>query len=84
MMQLGMDGVFVGSGIFKSGDPVARAKAIVKAVTHFNDPKILAEVSEGLGEAMVGITDLKKDPVNFRDREGKSDTESKLYGSSWK
>ncbi len=55
MMQLGADGVFVGSGIFKSGDPVARAKAIVKAVTFFNDPEILAQVSRGLGEAMVGI-----------------------------
>ena len=55
MMQLGVDGVFVGSGIFKSGNPSARAKAIVKAVTHFNDPKILAEVSQGLGDAMVGI-----------------------------
>ncbi|HTY22750.1 MAG TPA: pyridoxal 5'-phosphate synthase lyase subunit PdxS [Desulfomonilaceae bacterium] len=55
MMQLGMDGVFVGSGIFKSGNPAARAKAIVEAVTHFNDAKILAEVSKGLGEAMVGI-----------------------------
>jgi pyridoxal 5'-phosphate synthase pdxS subunit len=55
MMQLGVDGVFVGSGIFKSGNPAARAQAIVKAVTHFNDPVILAEVSKGLGEAMVGI-----------------------------
>lgn len=55
MMQLGMDGVFVGSGIFKSGDPPTRAKAIVEAVTHFNNPEILAEVSKGLGEAMVGI-----------------------------
>jgi pyridoxal 5'-phosphate synthase pdxS subunit len=55
MMQLGVDGVFVGSGIFKSGNPAARARAIVKAVTHYNDPKILAEVSKGLGEAMVGI-----------------------------
>ena len=55
MMQLGMDGVFVGSGIFKSGNPALRAKAIVEAVTHFNDPKILAEVSKGLGEPMVGI-----------------------------
>lgn len=54
-MQLGMDGVFVGSGIFKSGDPVKRARAIVQAVTHFNNPAILAEVSEDLGEAMVGI-----------------------------
>jgi pyridoxal 5'-phosphate synthase pdxS subunit len=55
MMQLGVDGVFVGSGIFKSGDPARRAKAIVEATTHFNDPKIIAEVSRGLGEAMVGI-----------------------------
>ncbi len=55
MMQLGCDGVFVGSGIFKSGDPVRRAHAIVEAVTHFNDPEKLAEVSENLGEAMVGI-----------------------------
>jgi pyridoxal 5'-phosphate synthase pdxS subunit len=55
MMQLGVDGVFVGSGIFKSGNPAKRARAIVMAVTHYNDPKILAEVSENLGEAMVGI-----------------------------
>lgn len=55
MMQLGCDGVFVGSGIFKSGDPAKRAAAIVKAVTNFNNPKVLAEVSENLGEAMVGI-----------------------------
>jgi pyridoxal 5'-phosphate synthase pdxS subunit len=55
MMQLGVDGVFVGSGIFKSGDPARRAKAIVEATTHFRDPKIIAEVSKGLGEAMVGI-----------------------------
>lgn len=55
MMQLGCDGVFVGSGIFKSGDPRKRAAAIVRAVTHFNDPVILAEVSEDLGEPMVGI-----------------------------
>lgn len=55
MMQLGSDGVFVGSGIFKSGDPAKRAKAIVSAVTHFNDAKVLAEVSKDLGEAMVGI-----------------------------
>jgi pyridoxal 5'-phosphate synthase pdxS subunit len=55
MMQLGMDGVFVGSGIFKSGDPVKRAQAIVKATTHYNDPEVLAEVSRNLGEAMVGI-----------------------------
>jgi pyridoxal 5'-phosphate synthase pdxS subunit len=57
MMQLGADGVFVGSGIFKSGDPVKRAEAIVKAVTNYNDPKILAEVSSNLGEAMVGINE---------------------------
>lgn len=55
MMQLGVDGVFVGSGIFKSGDPAKRAKAIVEAVTHYSDPDILANVSRNLGEAMVGI-----------------------------
>jgi len=55
MMQLGVDGVFVGSGIFKSGNPAERAVAIVKAVTHYNNPEMLAEISEGLGEAMVGI-----------------------------
>ncbi|KAF8654174.1 hypothetical protein AX16_003703 [Volvariella volvacea WC 439] len=56
MMQLGCDGVFVGSGIFHSGDPAKRARAIVQAVTHYNNPKILAEVSENLGPAMVGLT----------------------------
>lgn len=55
MMQLGVDGVFVGSGIFKSGDPARRAKAIVEATTHYRNPEILARVSENLGEAMVGI-----------------------------
>lgn len=55
MMQLGVDGVFVGSGIFKSGDPAKRAKAIVEAVTHYSDPEILARVSRNLGDAMVGI-----------------------------
>jgi len=55
MMQLGADGVFVGSGIFKSGNPAARAAAIVKATTFYDDPKVIAEVSRGLGEAMVGI-----------------------------
>lgn len=58
MMQLGCDGVFVGSGIFKSGDAAKRAKAIVQAVTHYNDPKVLMEVSMDLGEAMVGINTL--------------------------
>lgn len=98
MMQLGMDGVFVGSGIFKSANPEARAAAIVKAVTHYKDPKILMEVSTGLGPAMVGISDIKGDPVNFRDREGgeymyagvvppkkelHGNTETQVYGSSW-
>ncbi len=55
MMQLGVDGVFVGSGIFKSGDPAARAKAIVEATTYFEDPSIIAKVSRGIGEPMVGI-----------------------------
>ncbi len=57
MMQLGAEGVFVGSGIFKSGNPQKRAEAIVKAVTNFNDPKILAAISEDIGEAMVGINE---------------------------
>ncbi|MGW9827182.1 pyridoxal 5'-phosphate synthase pdxS subunit [Brevibacterium pityocampae] len=56
MMQLGADGVFVGSGIFKSGDPEKRARAIVEATTHYDDPDTIARVSRGLGEAMVGIT----------------------------
>ncbi len=62
MMQLGADGVFVGSGIFKSGDPASRARAIVKATTHFKDAKAVAEASRGLGEAMVGreMGDLKE------------------------
>jgi pyridoxal 5'-phosphate synthase pdxS subunit len=55
MMQLGLDGVFVGSGIFKAADPPRRARAIVEAVTHYNDPAIIAEVSKGLGEAMRGL-----------------------------
>ena len=55
IMQLGADGVFVGSGVFKSGDPAARGHAIVKAVTNYNNPAILAEISRGLGEPMVGI-----------------------------
>ena len=55
MMQLGAEAVFVGSGIFKSGDPEQRAKAIVEATTHYEDPEVLIRVSEKLGEAMVGI-----------------------------
>merc|ERR550539_1783754 len=98
MMQLGMDGVFVGSGIFKSSNPPAMAKACVDAVTHYNNAEKLMEVSTGLGPAMVGISDIKGDPVNFRDREGGSytyegkvppkkelhgPTETQIYGSSW-
>lgn len=62
MMQLGADGVFVGSGIYKSGDPATRARAIVQATTHFKDPKVIADVSRSLGEAMVGreMGDLKE------------------------
>jgi len=62
MMQLGTDGVFVGSGIFKSSDPETRAKAIVKATTHFRDPEIIAEVSKNLGGAMPGL-DIKQIPT---------------------
>jgi pyridoxal 5'-phosphate synthase pdxS subunit len=69
-MQLGADGVFVGSGIFKSGTPIARAKAIVEATTHFNDPEILARVSGGLGEAMVGISTATLDPSELLESRG--------------
>ncbi|MDQ2827810.1 MAG: pyridoxal 5'-phosphate synthase lyase subunit PdxS, partial [Chloroflexota bacterium] len=55
MMQLGSDGVFVGSGIFKSSDPARRAKAIVEATTHYNNPAIIAQASKGLGDAMQGL-----------------------------
>jgi len=65
MMQLGADGVFVGSGIFKSANPEARAKAIVAAVAHYNDPQVLAEVSKGLGEAMPGL-DISSMPPEAR------------------
>jgi pyridoxal 5'-phosphate synthase pdxS subunit len=71
MMQLGVDGVFVGSGIFKSGDPAKRARAIVQAVTNYNDPKLLAEVSKNLGEPMVGI--------NI----GSLDENQKMAGRGW-
>ena len=92
MMQLGLDGVFVGSGIFKSEDPAKRAKAIVHAVTHYKNAHEIAKVSTGLGAAMVGISDIKNDSTNFRDREGGGipkkrklvgPTETQLYGSSW-
>ncbi len=68
MMQLGCDGVFVGSGVFKSGDPAQRARAIVEAVTYFEDPQIVAKVSRGLGEAMVGI-EIDKLPAEERMQE---------------
>jgi pyridoxal 5'-phosphate synthase pdxS subunit len=63
MMQLGVDGVFVGSGIFKSTDPTPRAKAIVEAVYHYDEPQVLAEISTGLGDAMKGIeiSDIPED-----------------------
>jgi pyridoxal 5'-phosphate synthase pdxS subunit len=69
-MQLGADGVFVGSGIFKSGDPERRAKAIVEATTHFNDPEILARVSAGLGEPMVGISTQSLDQSQLLETRG--------------
>ena len=94
LMELGVDGVFVGSGIFKSEDPAKRAKAIVHAVTHYKNAHEIAKVSTGLGAAMVGISDIKNDATNFRDREGGEGqipkkrklvgaTETQLYGSSW-
>jgi pyridoxal 5'-phosphate synthase pdxS subunit len=69
-MQLGADGVFVGSGIFKSGDPELRAKAIVEATTHFQDAEILARVSAGLGEPMVGISTQTLDPSELLETRG--------------
>ncbi len=69
-MQLGADGVFVGSGIFKSGDPDKRAKAIVEATTHFEDAEVLARVSAGLGEAMVGISTASLDPSQLLETRG--------------
>merc|ERR1712224_443424 len=68
-MQLGVDGVFVGSGIFKSSNPEKRARAIVKAVTHYNNPQVLAEISEDIGEAMTGIN-MDDLGVRWADREG--------------
>jgi len=68
-MQLGVDGVFVGSGVFKSSNPEKRARAIVQAVTHFRNPKVLAEVSEDIGEAMTGIN-MDDLAVRWADREG--------------
>jgi pyridoxal 5'-phosphate synthase pdxS subunit len=70
MMQLGADGVFVGSGIFKSEDPEGRARAIVKAVTHYNDPAVLAQVSRGLGEAMRGLDIPTLSPEELLARRG--------------
>jgi pyridoxal 5'-phosphate synthase pdxS subunit len=69
-MQLGADGVFVGSGIFKSADPSTRAKAIVEATTHFDDPQILARVSEGLGDAMVGLSAADLRPEELLETRG--------------
>ena len=69
-MQLGADGVFVGSGIFKSGDPAKRARAIVEATTHYMDADVLARVSEGIGEAMVGISTASLDPSQLLETRG--------------
>merc|ERR1711920_685273 len=68
MMQIGVDGVFVGSGVFKSADPAKRAKAIVQAVTHYKDPEMLAKVSENLGEAMVGINCSEEEMTKYAKR----------------
>src|SRR5437763_1615122 len=69
-MQLGADGVFVGSGIFKSADPSTRAKAIVEATTHFGDPEILARVSGGLGDAMAGLSAAALAPEELLETRG--------------
>ena len=70
MMQLGSDGVFVGSGIFKSDDPTSRAKAIVEATTHFRDPEVIARVSTGLGDAMRGIETSSMAPEQLLESRG--------------
>ena len=86
-MQLGVDGVFVGSGIFKSSDPERRARAIVQAVTYYKDPKILAEVSENIGQPMTGIN-MDELSVKFASREGGNmpgrEQESALKGTSYR
>jgi pyridoxal 5'-phosphate synthase pdxS subunit len=69
-MQLGADGVFVGSGIFKSGNPSDRAKAIVEATTHYSDPEILARVSQGLGDAMSGLAAASLRPEELLETRG--------------
>jgi pyridoxal 5'-phosphate synthase pdxS subunit len=69
-MQLGADGVFVGSGIFKSEDPATRAKAIVEATTHYRDPEVLARVSSGLGEPMHGLANLSLPPEELLQTRG--------------
>jgi pyridoxal 5'-phosphate synthase pdxS subunit len=69
-MQLGADGVFVGSGIFKSGDPEKRGKAIVEATTHYEDADVIARVSAGLGEPMVGISATTLDPSELLETRG--------------
>eukprot|EP00409_Alexandrium_fundyense_P003786 CAMPEP_0185906514 /NCGR_PEP_ID=MMETSP0196C-20130402/5581_1 /TAXON_ID=2932 /ORGANISM="Alexandrium fundyense, Strain CCMP1719" /LENGTH=130 /DNA_ID=CAMNT_0028626275 /DNA_START=21 /DNA_END=413 /DNA_ORIENTATION=- len=82
-MQLGVDGVFVGSGIFKASDPKKRAKAIVQAVTHYNNPKVLAEVSTDIGEAMVGIN-LDELAVRWASREsGNMEPAAKKAKTGW-
>jgi pyridoxal 5'-phosphate synthase pdxS subunit len=70
MMQLGAESVFVGSGIFKSQDPAVRARAIVMATTHYQDPDVLAKVSEDLGEAMPGLDVAKMDPSELLQTRG--------------
>ena len=70
MMQLGAEGVFVGSGIFKSGNPSQRARAIVEATTHYLDADVIARVSSGLGEAMVGISTQSLDPSELLETRG--------------
>merc|ERR1719263_425543 len=81
-MQLGVDGVFVGSGIFKSSEPEKRARAIVKAVTHYKDPKVVAEVSENIGEAMTGIN-MDDLAVKWAAREGGAMDEPPAKKPKW-
>ena len=81
-MQLGVDGVFVGSGIFKSSDPAKRARAIVQAVTYYKDPAVIAKVSENIGVAMTGIN-MGEPHVDFASREAGNMPDAKLKGTSW-
>ena len=83
MMQLGAEGVFVGSGIFKSGNPAERAAAIVKATTFYDDPDVIAKVSRGLGEAMVGINVRGRSRSRIGSPNAVGELQPRLLSVSW-